>query len=110
MWASLYIRLFPDAFRIRRAVQSLLVCASLEEYLTTARKARFTVEMIEDVSPRAVPFWTTTLAFMRAEARERSLSKSEVSKLEESLRINEMVRRALSEGGLRHLLLAFVRK
>lgn len=46
---------------------------TINEYLAAARKTRFRLKMIEDVSSRALHFWTTTLALMRAEAQEKIL-------------------------------------
>jgi len=82
---------------------------TLEEYLAAAGEARFKVKMVEDVSFRAVHFWTTTLALMGAEAQERRLSRSESAKLEESLRTHALMRQGLFDGGLRHVLMSFVR-
>jgi tocopherol O-methyltransferase len=83
---------------------------TIEEYLVAARQARFTLEMIEDVSSRAIHFWTTTLALMEAEVLDRSLSKSEESEYEESSQTHALVRQGLYDGGLRHALLSFVLK
>jgi cyclopropane fatty-acyl-phospholipid synthase-like methyltransferase len=82
---------------------------TLDEYLNASRQAGFTLKMIEDVSPRAVGFWTATLALIRAEGQNRSLSKLEAGKLEQSSRIHALVRQGLHDGGLRHALMAFVR-
>jgi tocopherol O-methyltransferase len=83
---------------------------TIGEYLTAARQARFTLENIEDVSARAVHFWTTTLALTQAEVQDRSSCESESSKYEESLRVHTLVRQGLCDGGLRHALLSFVLK
>jgi cyclopropane fatty-acyl-phospholipid synthase-like methyltransferase len=82
---------------------------TIEEYLDAGRAAHFSVKMIDDVSPRAVHFWTTTLAFMKAEAREKGSMPSESAKLRESLEIHALVRQGLLEGGLRHALMSFVK-
>ena len=82
---------------------------SIDEYIAAAREARFRVEMIEDVSVRALHFWTTTSALMQAEAQEKTLSPSEGAKLEESLRVHALVLQGLSNGGLHHALMSFVK-
>jgi len=82
---------------------------TIDEYLAAAREANFVVEGIEDVSSRAVHFWSTTLALMRTEAQERCVSSAQAADLAESLRIHALVRRGLLEGGLRHALLSFVK-
>jgi tocopherol O-methyltransferase len=83
---------------------------TLEEYLYAAREARFTLEMSEDVSLRALHFWTTTLALVRVEAHGRSLTRGEAEKLEESERAHELMRQGLGNGGLQHILMSFVRR
>lgn len=82
---------------------------TIDEYLAAAREARFVLEGIEDVSSRAVHFWTTTLALMSKEGQETCANSSQGADLSESLRIHAMVRRGLLEGGLRHALLSFVK-
>jgi cyclopropane fatty-acyl-phospholipid synthase-like methyltransferase len=83
---------------------------SIGEYLAAARVAGFRLETIEHVSHLARHFWTTTLSYMEAEAREAALSPQEAAKLEESLMIHAMVRNGLAEGGLTHALLSFVKE
>jgi tocopherol O-methyltransferase len=82
---------------------------TIKEYLTAARDANFKLKMIEDVSQRAVHFWTTTLSLMRAEAQEITLSPSARAKLGESERIHALVRQGLIDGGLQHMLMSFTR-
>jgi tocopherol O-methyltransferase len=82
---------------------------TIDEYLAAAREARFVLEGIEDVSSRAVHFWTTTLALLSKEGQETCANSSQGANLAESLRIHAMVRRGLLEGGLRHALLSFVK-
>jgi tocopherol O-methyltransferase len=82
---------------------------TLEEYSAAARDAHFKPESVEDVSVRALNFWATTLALMRAQARDYALSAAESARLSESLRVHTLVQQGLSEGGLRHLLLSFVK-
>ena len=80
---------------------------TLDEYISAALKTHFVVKSIEDVSARAVNFWTINLAMIRAEAQEGRLS--EAAELGESMRIHALVRQGLIEGGLRQLLLTFAK-
>jgi tocopherol O-methyltransferase len=82
---------------------------TIEEYSAAAQEAHFKLESVEDVSLRALNFWTTTLALMRAQAQDRTLSAVESAKLGESFRVHTLVRQGLSEGGLRHALMSFVK-
>lgn len=82
---------------------------TIEEYVGAAHEARFAVDMIEDVSVRAIHFWTRTLALLHLEAQRRMLSQLQHKKLDESSRIHSMVRQGLLDGGLRHMLMSFVR-
>jgi cyclopropane fatty-acyl-phospholipid synthase-like methyltransferase len=81
---------------------------TLDEYVEAAHEASFTVEMIEDVSVRAAHFWTRTLALMHLEM-QNELRTSERGKVDESSRTHSLVLRGLYDGGLRHLLMSFVR-
>jgi cyclopropane fatty-acyl-phospholipid synthase-like methyltransferase len=83
---------------------------TLEEYLGAAREARFTLEKLEDVSVRALHFWTTTLALIRTEEKAGKLSEEQAAKLDESQRAHAMMRQGLTDGGLRHALMSFVRE
>jgi len=82
---------------------------TLEEYCAAAREGHFELDSMKDVSHQAINFWTTTLALIREEGLSPDLAKAERAKLEESFRIHSLVRQGLREGGLRHLLLSFVR-
>jgi tocopherol O-methyltransferase len=82
---------------------------TLQEYSAAAREAHFKLESIEDVSLRALNFWTTTLALMRTQVQGRSLRAVSGAKLVESLSVHALVRQGLSKGGLRHVLLSFVK-
>jgi tocopherol O-methyltransferase len=87
-------------------------CAQIgtaQEYISAARAAGLRTEAITDVSSRAVHFWTTTLALMRAEVRERTLAEAAHAHFNKSLRIHELVRRGILDGGLSHLLMSFVK-
>jgi cyclopropane fatty-acyl-phospholipid synthase-like methyltransferase len=82
---------------------------TLEEYVAAAREAGFTVKMLEDVSLRAVHFWTRTLALLRLEAQDVKLSTPQRRKLEDSLLTHALVRQGLLNGGLRFLLMTFAK-
>jgi len=82
---------------------------TIEEYVDAAREAGFTVKMVEDVSLRAVHFWTRTLALLHLEAQDVRLSLPQRGKLEESLLNHALLRQGLLDGGLRHLLMTFAK-
>ncbi len=82
---------------------------TIEEYVVAAREARFAVDTIEDVSVRAIHFWTRTLALLRLEAQCRRLPPLYRRKLDESLCIHSLVHHGLLDGGLRHMLISFLR-
>jgi tocopherol O-methyltransferase len=83
---------------------------TIDEYLAAAREAHLVLNLIEDVSARAVNFWTTTIALMRIEALDPRPSACPAASLEESLRIHALVRQGLLDRGLRHALLSFVKR
>ena len=83
---------------------------TIEEYAAAARGAGFTLMTVEDVSLRAVHFWTRTLAVMSMEAGGGNANASEAARLEQSLRLHALVRRGLLDGGLRHAFLSFARR
>jgi cyclopropane fatty-acyl-phospholipid synthase-like methyltransferase len=80
---------------------------SIDEYLIAAKEASFRVNEIVDVSSRAFHFWSTTVALIREEAAEK---RPNHSALEESCRIHSLVQEALANGGLKHILMSFVRQ
>jgi tocopherol O-methyltransferase len=82
---------------------------TLDEYCASARDVHFQVESVEDVSARTLNFWVTELALMRAQAQDRIPSAAESAKFAESLRVHTLVQQGIAEGGLRHLLLSFIR-
>jgi tocopherol O-methyltransferase len=83
---------------------------TIEEYLMAARQAGFAVEKIEDVSARAVHFWTTTLALTRSEVQHRNSHGMGSTNYDESLSVHMLVQRGLNDGGLKHALLSFILK
>jgi hypothetical protein len=82
----------------------------IEEYIAAARDANFKLKMFEDVSQRAVHFWTTTLSLTRAEAQQMTPRSSARAELAESERIHALVRQGLIDGGLQHVLMSFSRE
>jgi tocopherol O-methyltransferase len=82
---------------------------TIEEYLMAARAAGLRAEAIDDVSCRAAHFWAATLALMQEEARGKMLTHKQDLKLGESLRVHALVRQGVLEGGLRHVLMSFVK-
>lgn len=82
---------------------------TLDEYYTAARDAGFRLETVEDVSKHAAPFWSATSALIRIEAQAKAISTAEAAKVEESARVHTLMRRGLLGGGLRELLLSFVK-
>lgn len=82
---------------------------TVNEYVLAATESRFVVRKMEDVSTRAMHFWTTTSALIQAEIRDRMPGREPRAKLVESLRIHSLVRRGLHDGGLRHMLMSFTK-
>ena len=80
---------------------------TINDYFATAEEAGLRIELVEDISLRTEHFWTTTLALMQAEAREREASHAEAARLELSVRAHNLVRNGLTEGGLRYALMSF---
>jgi tocopherol O-methyltransferase len=80
---------------------------SIDEYVLAAEEAKFRLDQMEDISCRAFHFWSTTVALMRAEAAENERNQFE---LEESYTIHSLVQEALVNGGLKHVLMSFVRQ
>ncbi len=82
---------------------------SLEEYVNAAADAGFWLKQIEDVSGLAYHFWSTSIALMREEMAEAVRTHSGLASSEESLIVHSMVQKAILDGGLKHVLLSFVR-
>lgn len=82
---------------------------SLEEYVSAATEAGFRLKQIEDVSVLAYHFWSTTIALMREEMAEAGRNHSGLVSSEESLIVHSLVQKAIVDGGLKHLLISFVR-
>lgn len=80
---------------------------TVEEYLASAAQAGLTAELVDDISLRTRHFWTTTLALIRAEARDAKLSAANANGYDPSLRAHSLVRQGLSDKGLRYVLIGF---
>src|SRR3984957_7685895 len=82
---------------------------TVEEYLAAGRATGLTPERCEDVSPLAANFWGTTTALIRLESQAANGNHAESLKKDESLRIHTLMRRGLLDGGLRHVLMSFIK-
>jgi len=82
---------------------------TIDEYVNAAEECDFRLVKFEDVSQRAATFWATTLALIRAEARESKPDASRLRLIHESLQVHDVMLRGLLYGGLRQALLSFVR-
>lgn len=83
---------------------------TIEEYVAAAHGAGFTLTAVEDVSLRAVHFWTRTFAVMSKEEAGGTAGASDAARLRQSLRLHALVRRGLLDGSLRHAFLSFARR
>jgi predicted O-methyltransferase YrrM len=81
---------------------------TLNEYLDAAHAAGFRAETIEDLSYKAVSFWSLSLSLMRAEANSCPPDASSNARSEASRRVHALVRDGLANGGLRYLLLSII--
>ena len=75
---------------------------TLGEYRSAASDAGLYEEIIEDISHSTENFWTTTGAFIRAQAKGKDTSATE-----SSLRMHAVMRQAMEEGSVRYLLVSF---
>jgi tocopherol O-methyltransferase len=82
---------------------------TFKEYLDAASEAGFRHELFEDVSHLTRHFWTLTIALAEAEAREDLLTPYERARHQESLQVHALMRRGLTEGGLRYALISFAK-
>lgn len=81
---------------------------TVEEYVAAAAQAGLGQESVYDISHRTRHFWTTTLALIRAEARDLAPSgKNHAIGYDASLRAHALVRQGLSDRGLRYMLISF---
>jgi tocopherol O-methyltransferase len=80
---------------------------TVDEYLAAAAQAGLAAESVDDISHRTRHFWTTTLALIRAEAKDVQLSATKAIGYDASLRAHALVRQGLSDQGLRYVLISF---
>jgi tocopherol O-methyltransferase len=80
---------------------------TIAEYLAAARDAGLRLESVQDISGRTEHFWTTTVALMEAEAREKLLGPAEIARREASMRAHNLVRQGLVDEGLKYALMSF---
>ena len=80
---------------------------TVDEYLAAAAQAGLAEELVHDISHRTRHFWTTTLALIRAEAKDVQLSATKAIEYDASLRAHALVREDLSDQGLRYRLISF---
>jgi tocopherol O-methyltransferase len=83
---------------------------TIAQYLAAAEEARFRLESVQDISRRTEHFWTTTVALMEAEAREKTLGPGEIARRDASMRAHTLVRQGLVDAGLRYALMSFSKK
>lgn len=83
---------------------------TMAQYLAAAEEARFRLESVQDISRRTEHFWTTTVALMEAEAREKPLGPGEIARRDASMRAHNLVRQGLVDEGLRYALMSFSKK
>ncbi len=82
---------------------------TVEEYMAAARTAGLTHERCEEVSRFAANFWATTMALIQLELADSNADPHESLQTRESLRIHTLMRQGLLDGGLRHMLMSFVK-
>ena len=82
---------------------------TLSEYRAAARDANLIEELSEDISTYTVHFWSLTSALILLESRTTE-ANTNTQDLDASLQVHGLMRRGLSEGGLRYQLMAFVKK
>jgi tocopherol O-methyltransferase len=80
-----------------------------EEYVDAAREAGFRVVAIEDTSPKTATFWTTTLALMSAEVKQLPPDSVQPRAIENSFQTHQLMRQGLIDGGLRQLMMTFIK-
>jgi tocopherol O-methyltransferase len=80
---------------------------TIDEYLTAARAAGLKSQSVENISRRTEHFWTTTIALMEAEAKERELTFVEAIRQQESLSAHALVRQGLADGSFSYGLMSF---
>lgn len=82
---------------------------AVEEYLAAAREAGLMLERRDGVSQLVANFWGTTMALIRLEAQATNANRAENLRARESLRVHSLMRQGLLDGGLRHILMSFIK-
>ncbi|HKV56093.1 MAG TPA: class I SAM-dependent methyltransferase [Candidatus Binataceae bacterium] len=82
---------------------------TVTEYLDAAHAAGLRLASFEDVSPQAENFWSLSIALMAAQKEHGKAERTASAPGRDSQVMHSMVRRGLATGGLRHLLLSFVK-
>jgi tocopherol O-methyltransferase len=80
---------------------------TVEGYLAAAQEAGLRIELVQDISHRTEHFWTTTVALMETEVREKLLGPAEIARHEASMRAHIQVRQGLADESLRYALMGF---
>jgi len=80
-----------------------------EEYVDAAREAGFNLGVIEDTSLRTATFWKTTLQLIGAEAKQMKLDPAQLRVAKESFETHQVMYQGLVEGGLRQLMMTFIK-
>ena len=80
---------------------------TIDEYLSAARAAGLKPQSVENISRRTEHFWTTTIALMEAEAKERELAFVEALRRKASLSAHAVVRQGLADGSFSYALMSF---
>ncbi len=87
-------------------------CAQIgtaEEYVEAAREAGLNLDAIEDTSLRTATFWRTTLQLIGTEANEMKLDPTRLRVAKESFETHQVMYQGLVEGGLRQLMMTFLK-
>jgi tocopherol O-methyltransferase len=80
---------------------------SVDEYLSAASLAGLEVESFEDISHRTKHFWTRTLALIQAETKDINSNAEEATRYDASVRAHSLMRKGLTEKGLRYAVMSF---
>jgi hypothetical protein len=83
---------------------------TITEYLKTAEQEGLETGLVEDISRNAAHFWTTTLAFIEAEAHLNRWTPAEARRRDISVRAHTLVWQGLASGGLRYALISFSKR
>jgi cyclopropane fatty-acyl-phospholipid synthase-like methyltransferase len=79
---------------------------TIDEYLGAARSAGLRIDAVDEITRRTEHFWSTTVALIKAEAREGKPGSTNHRYRETSIRAHNLVRQGLAEGGLHYALMS----